>query len=96
MFHIEALGGPAAPHLRPLGAERRVGERLQRLVETAELGDDPLQLVVRVEPAVEGVHLVAEPVEPLENRVELSVVEVLAVGRHPFRIVLSSAEQSSR
>jgi hypothetical protein len=28
------------------------------------------------------VHLVAEPVEPLEDGVELPVVEVVAVGRH--------------
>jgi hypothetical protein len=37
---------------------------------------------VRVEPAVEPVHLVAESVEPLEDRVELAVVEMLAFRRH--------------
>ena len=35
---------------------------------------------MRVEPAVQRVHLVAEPVEPLEDRVELSVVEELALS----------------
>ena len=82
MFHIEALGRAAAADLRALRTKGCVGKGLQRLVETAELGDDPLQLVVRVEPAVEGMDLVAEPVEPLENRVELPVVEVLAVRCH--------------
>jgi hypothetical protein len=36
---------------------------------------------VRVEPLVESVHLVAGAVEPLQDRVELAVVEVLVV-RH--------------
>jgi hypothetical protein len=68
--------------VRALGAERRVGERLQRLVQAAELPHDPLELVVRVEAPVEGVHLVAEAVEPLEDGVELAVVQRLALSRH--------------
>ena len=44
---------------------------------------DPEQPLVLVEATVEPVNLVAEPVEPLEERVELSVVEMLPLGHGP-------------
>ena len=43
---------------------------------------DSLHLVGRVEPPVEGVNFVAEAVESFEQRVELSVVEMLSRLRH--------------
>lgn len=43
---------------------------------------DALEAVRRLEPAVEGVDLVAEPVEAFEERVELPVVQVLPLFRH--------------
>ena len=76
------LGGSAAANLRALLAERGVRERLKRLVQARELGADPQERVVLIQPAVEAVYFVAEPVEPLEQRVELPVVEMLPVGRH--------------
>ncbi len=77
------LGGAAPADLRALGAERSVGEGLQRLVQARELAHDPLELVVRVQPAVERVDLVAEAVEPLEDGVQLAIVEVLALSHSP-------------
>jgi hypothetical protein len=66
--------------LRALRPERGVGQRLQGLVEGRKLARDPLELVVRVEAPVERVHLVAEAVEPLEDCIELPVVEVLTLS----------------
>ena len=43
---------------------------------------DALQAVGAVEPAIERVDLVAEPVEALEEGVELPVVKVLSLLRH--------------
>lgn len=43
---------------------------------------DPREPVLIVEPPVQRVYLVTKPVEPVENGVELSVVELIAVGRH--------------
>src|SRR5215218_4862932 len=70
----KALGaGPSAPHRRRLLAEGGVGERLQRFVERGELAGDAEELLARVHPARERVHLVAQPIEPLQERVELAV-----------------------
>ena len=68
--------------------ERRVGECLQRVVERRELSLDPQQLLVRIEPPAEAVHLVAQPVEALEQRIELSVADLLAL--HPFYLRFTS------
>jgi hypothetical protein len=73
----------AAPDLRPGLSERCVRERLHGVVEGRELVGDPLQPVGRVEPTVERVNLVAQPVQPLEQGVELAVVEVIARFEHP-------------
>ena len=54
-------------------AERGVGERLQRLVQRAELVDDRREVLARVEPAVEGPQLGVQRVQSLEQRVELAV-----------------------
>jgi len=43
---------------------------------------DPDQTFGGLEAAVERVHLVAETVEPLEDRVELSVVQMLTFRSH--------------
>ncbi len=68
--------------MRALVAERRVGERLERVVQRRQLVRDPLEPIRGVEPPVESVHLVAEPVEALEDGVELPVIEVLALLWH--------------
>ena len=62
--------------------QRGVRKGLERLVQVDQLVRDPREPVLVVEPPVQLVHLVAEPVEPLEDGVELPVVEVVAVGRH--------------
>jgi hypothetical protein len=40
---------------------------------------DPDQSLSRLEPPIEGMNLIAKSVEALEDRVELSVIEVLAL-----------------
>jgi hypothetical protein len=80
------LAGTASPHSRPLLAERGIGEGLQRLVQRRELSGDAQQVLARVEVAVEGVHLLAETVEALEQRVELPVSDFLAI----HRVILSA------
>ena len=62
--------------------QRGVSKGLEGLVQVDELMRDPRESVLVVEPTVQRVNLVAEPVEPLENGVELPVVEEVAVGRH--------------
>jgi hypothetical protein len=42
---------------------------------------DPNEALCGLETAVEGVHLVAEAIEALEDGVELTVIEVVAI-RH--------------
>ncbi len=63
-------------------SQRRIGEGLEGLVQVDELMRDPREPVLVVEPPVQRVDLVAEPVEPFENGVELPVIELIAVGRH--------------
>src|SRR5207253_10457463 len=67
--------------LRPLLPEGGIRERLERLVQVPEFARDPQQVLLLVELAVERPELVADPVEPLEQRVELAVVEALALHR---------------
>ncbi len=62
--------------------QRGVSKGLEGLVQVDQLVRDPREPVLVVEPSVQRVDLVAEPVEPLEDRVELAVVEVVAVDRH--------------
>ena len=67
----------------PLAAERRVRERPDRLVELRELaGDEPL---VRLEAAVDPRHLGREPVDPLEERLELPVGRLFRLHRPDSR-----------
>jgi len=81
-FRQALLGRSAAANLRALLPQRGIGEGLEGLVQVDELVRDPREPLLVVEPPVQRVDLVAEPVEPLENGVELPVVEMLAVGRH--------------
>ena len=73
-----ASASAAATDGRALVSKRRVGERLEGLVQRRELARDAQQLLLRVEATGERVHLVAEPVEALEERVELTVGDFLA------------------
>src|SRR5690349_21366419 len=70
------LAGSAAPDGGRLLAERSVRKRLQRLVQRGELPCDAKELFARVQVPVERVHLVAETVEPLEQRVELTIADI--------------------
>ncbi|TMK69208.1 MAG: hypothetical protein E6G50_13190 [Actinobacteria bacterium] len=93
-----ALAGSAAAHGRSLLSERRVGERLQRLVQRRELVRDAQELLVRVETQRKRVHLVTEPVESFEQCIELPVGDValfhhLILGR---RAVHASARRGRR
>src|SRR5579862_530487 len=72
-----ALAGAAASDLRALLAERGVGERLQRLVQVAQLVRDHGELLARLLPAVEARELLDPPVEPFEQRFELAVGELV-------------------
>lgn len=65
-------------------AECGICERLKRFVERRELARDPKELLLRVETPRQPVDLVAQPVEALEERVELSVSELLSV--HVFHL----------
>ena len=78
---LRRLGRAAPSHLRPLLAERGVGERLQGFVQRGQLVRDADEPFGRLEAPVEGVHLVAEAVEALEDGIELAIIEVLAI-RH--------------
>ena len=60
-------------------SERRVGERLERLVQVRQLVRDPDEGLGGIGPPVQGVDFGVQPVEPLEDRVELAVVEVLSM-----------------
>jgi Glucose/sorbosone dehydrogenases len=73
------LARTSSSHLRRLAAERRVGQRLQRLVERSELARQAHEVVVVVEPLVHPGQLVADPVEPLEQDVEATIREVSAL-----------------
>ncbi len=62
-------------------AESGVGECLQGFVQRRELVRDTDEPLGGLEAAVERVHLRVEAIETLENRVELAVIEMLAI-RH--------------
>jgi hypothetical protein len=69
------LSGAAPTYLGPLLPQGGIRERLQRLVQGCELVGNPDEAFGRFEAAVERVHLVAQPVEPFENGIELAVIE---------------------
>ena len=75
------LGRAAATNLRALLSEGGIGEGLKGLVQRRELVCDANEALRVLEAPVERVHLVAEPVEALEDSVELAVIEGLAF--HP-------------
>jgi len=63
-------------------AESRVSERLQRLVQTAQLVNQGREALAGVEAAVERPQLGVQPVEPLQQRVQLTVADLLALHGH--------------
>src|SRR5262249_57553438 len=75
---VAGLAGPAAPNGRRLLPERRVRQRLQRLVQRRELACNAQELLTRVEVSIERVHLVTQPVEAREQRVELTIADVFS------------------
>ena len=60
-------------------AERGVRERLERLVQRAQLVRDPQHPVAVIEPAVERLELACDPIEALEQRIELPVGDVFSL-----------------
>src|SRR5204863_4063015 len=81
------LAGSAAADVRALAPERRIGERLKRLVELRELARDPQHPLVRLEPAVDRGDLLRQTVETLEQRVELAVGDVPGLHRRDSRSI---------
>src|SRR5829696_7831991 len=69
-----------APDARAL-AERGVGERVQRLVQVPQLPCQQLEALRVLRVPVQAGELVADPVEPLEHRLELPVGHLLCVHR---------------
>ena len=59
--------------------ERRVGERVQRLLKVVQLARDELEAVLPLRRAVESFELVRDPVEPLQQRVELAISDVVLI-----------------
>ena len=59
--------------------ERRVGERIQRLLEVVQLARDELEAILPLRCAVESLELVGDPVEPLQQRVELAISDVVLI-----------------
>ena len=58
-------------------AQGCVREGLERLVQRRQLVRDPDQSLGRLEAPVERVHLVAEAIQSLEDRIQLPVIELL-------------------
>ena len=63
-------------------AERRVGERLQRVVQRRELVRDPKKTFAVVETLVQSVQFGGQAVEPFKDRVQLAVVKIFRLHSH--------------
>ena len=70
------LAGPA-PHAWGRLAERGVGERVQRLLQVVELAGDEREALLALRRAVEALELGCNPVESLEQGVELAISDVV-------------------
>ena len=68
---------PRLPHARRRLSERRVGERVQRLLELVELARDEGEALLPLGRAVQALELVGDPVEALEQGVELAISDVV-------------------
>ena len=80
----------AATNARRRLSERGVGERVQRLVQLAELAGDEHEPFLPLRHAVQPLELVGDPIEALEERVQLTIGDVLCVHtldstRRPLR-----------
>ena len=80
VYKLGSLASSSAANLRPLLAEGGVRERLQRLVQRAQLVRRARGSPRCGRGAVQLLQLGARAVEPLEHRVELPVVERLPVS----------------
>ena len=81
-----ALAGAAA-NLRRL-AERGIRDGVQRVVERAQLAAELQEPVARLEAAVDALEGLRDPVEPLEQRIELSVRDVVSLHTAILRTAL--------
>jgi len=77
----------AAPDLWAL-PERGVGDRVERVVERTELAGDENEPFMRLEATVDSVEPVGDPVEPLEQCVELAIRDVDAIHLSILRVEL--------
>jgi hypothetical protein len=78
----------------PADARRRlpesgVGERVQRLVELPELARDEREALLLLGGAVQPLELRRDPVEALEQRVQLAIAEVLLLHGIDCRAVVA-------
>src|SRR2546426_3862158 len=87
--------GAPPPHLRRLLPERRVRERLQRIVERRELARQLEEVLVVVGAAVQLRELVADPVEALQQHVEAAIREALGFHAAHLRDASSSRERTT-
>ena len=60
-------------------AEGRVRQCVQRLLEVVQFARDELEPVLPLRRAIESLELVRDPVEPLQQRVELAISDVVRV-----------------
>ena len=78
-----ALAGAAAD-ARGCLPERRVRECVQGFVQLAQLAGEERESLLLLGRAVHALELGCDPVQPLEQRVELAVGDVLVLHRAQF------------
>jgi len=59
--------------------ERRVGERVQRLLQVVQLARHELEPVLALRRAIESLELVRDAVEALQQCVELAISDVVLI-----------------
>ena len=65
-------------------AQGGVRQGVQRLLKVVQLARDELEPVLSLRGAIESLELVRDPVEPLEQRVELAISDVVLVHEPDF------------
>ena len=60
-------------------AERRVGERVQRLLQVVQLARHELEPLLSLRRAIESLELVRDAIEALQQCVELAISDVVLI-----------------
>ena len=60
-------------------AERRVGERVQRLLQVVQLARNELEPLLPLRRAIESLELVRDAIEALQQCVELAISDVVLI-----------------